>query len=85
MESVCIEIPEKIAFSLKIPKSELQERLRTELAIRLYQKGILGFGKARELAGLHKWLFQEILAKENVAMNYDAEELGKDLETMGKL
>jgi len=85
MRDVCIEIPEKIAFSLKIPKSEIQERLRTELAIRLYQTGILGFGKARELSSVNKWQFQEILAKENVTMNYDADELEKDLETMSIL
>jgi len=85
MKTVCIEISEKIIFSLKIPNSELQERLRTELAIRLYQKGILGFGKARELAGLHKWDFQKMLTKENVAVNYDSDELEKDLETVGIL
>ncbi|MFH0726550.1 MAG: UPF0175 family protein [Pseudomonadota bacterium] len=85
MKTVCLEIPEQIAASLKIPRAELQERLRMELAIRLYQKGILGFGKARELSGLHKWMFQEILSKENVLMNYDVEELGKDLETIRNL
>jgi len=82
MKTVCLEIPEQIAASLKIPNAELQERLRIELAIRLYQKGILGFGKARELSGMNKWLFQEFLSKENVPMNYDIEELEKDLETI---
>ena len=85
MKPIQIEIPEKIVFSLKIPESELQQRLQTELAIRLYQKGILGFGKARELADLNKWHFQEILAKESISMNYDADELEEDLETMRKL
>lgn len=82
MKTVCLEIPEQIAASLKIPNAELQERLRVELAIRLYQKGILGFGKARELSGMNKWLFQEFLSKENVPMNYDIDELEKDLETI---
>lgn len=82
MKTVCLEIPEQIAASLKIPNAELQERLRVELAIRLYQKGILGFGKARELSSMNKWLFQEFLSKENVPMNYDIDELEKDLETI---
>ena len=69
MKNVCLEIPEQIAASLKIPYAELQERLRMELAIRLYQKGILGFGKARELSGLNKLRFQEILAKEDVSFS----------------
>lgn len=85
MKPIQIEIPEKIVFSLKIPESELQQRLQAELAIRLYQKGILGFGKARELANLNKWQFQEMLAKENISLNYDTDELEEDLETIGKL
>ncbi len=80
-----IEIPDSILLSLKIPEGEVTERLQIELAIRLYQKGILGFGKARELAKLKKWQFQEILAKEGIALNYDVEELEKDLEAIKDL
>lgn len=82
MKTLSVEIPESISLSIKIPESELKGRLKVELAIRLYQKGILGFGKARELAGLNKWQFQEILAKENISLNYDIEELEGDLETL---
>lgn len=85
MEALSVEIPESITLSIKIPESELKTRLKIELAIRLYQKGILGFGKARELAGLNKWQFQEILAKEKVPLNYDLEELERDLETLRSL
>ena len=85
MEALSVEIQESISLSIKIPESELKTRLKIELAIRLYQKGILGFGKARELAGLNKWQFQEILAKENIPLNYDLEELERDLETLRSL
>ena len=85
MEALSVEIPEGISLSIKIPESELKARLKIELAIRLYQKGILGFGKARELAGLNKWQFQEILAKEKIPLNYDLEELERDLETLRSL
>ena len=85
MEALSVEIPESISLSIKIPESELKTRLKIELAIRLYQKGVLGFGKARELAGLNKWQFQEILAKENIPLNYDLEELERDLETLRSL
>lgn len=85
MEALSVEIPESISLSIKIPESELKTRLKIEIAIRLYQKDILGFGKARELAGLNKWQFQEILAKENIPLNYDLEELERDLETLRSL
>jgi predicted HTH domain antitoxin len=82
MKTVSVEIPEQIVLSLKIPEPELQEQLKVELAVRLYQKRILGFGKARELAGLTKWQFLEKLAKEQIPLNYDVEELERDLETV---
>lgn len=85
MKTLSVEIPESISLSIKIPESELKGRLKVELAIRLYQKGILGFGKTRELSGLNKWQFQEILAKENIPLNYDIEELERDLETLRSL
>ena len=85
LHTVAIEIPEQIAFSLKIPRATLQERLTLELAIRLYQKGIVSFGKARELVELNKWEFQQQLAKEQIPINYDLEELERDLETMREL
>ena len=85
IHTVAIEIPEQIAFSLKIPRPMLQEQLTLELAIRLYQKGILSFGKARELVRLNKWEFQEKLAKEHIPINYDLEELERDLKTMREL
>lgn len=85
MKTISVEIPESISLSIKIPESELRGRLKVELAIRLYQKRILGFGKARELAELNKWQFQEILAKENIPLNYDIEELERDMETLRSL
>jgi predicted HTH domain antitoxin len=85
MKALSVEIPESISLSIKIPAPELKARLKVELAIRLYQKGFLGFGKARQLAGLNKWQFQETLAKENIPLNYDLEELERDLETLRSL
>jgi len=80
-----IEIPAKIAKSIKLPEGEVEERIRKELAIRLYEKGLLGFGKARELAGMTKWEFHELLAKEKVIRKYDFEELEKDKEIVREL
>lgn len=43
-----IDIPESIAASLSLPQPEVQQRLRTELAIALYAQGILSFGTLNE-------------------------------------
>ncbi len=82
MKTVSVEIPERIALSLRLPLAGLQNQLKIELAVRLYQRGILGIGKARELAGLTKWQFMELLANEQIPLNYDVEELERDVETV---
>lgn len=57
-------------------------RLRKELAVRLYEKRLLGFGKARQLAQMPKWEFQRLLGEENILRSYDSEELEKDMKSL---
>ena len=78
---VVIEVPE----GLRIPPGELEERLRVELALRLYEKGIASLGQARRIAGLSKWDFLELLAREGIPLHYTEEELREDLEAAKKL
>jgi len=83
--SVVLKIPKEITRSMKLPEKELPQRLKMELAVRLYQVGVLTFGKARELAGMSKWEFQFLLGQEGVLRRYDVEDLEKDLFTLEKL
>ncbi len=78
---VVIEVPE----GLRVPPSELEKRLRVELALRLYEKGIASLGQSRRIAGIAKWDFLELLAKEGIPLHYDEEELREDLEVVRKL
>ncbi len=81
VKRVVIEVPE----GLRIPPDELEERLRVELALRLYEKGIASLGQARRIAGLSKWDFPELLAREGIPIHYGEEELKEDLETAKRL
>jgi len=82
MSKLSLEIPDELVQSLKLPRDEAQERLRRELALRLYEKGLLGFGKARELARMTKWEFSRLLGEEGIPRHYDLEEFEKDLRTL---
>ena len=84
MPKLTLEIPEELIQSLKIPHDEAPARLKRELALRLYEKGLLSFGKARELAGMSKWEFSRLLGKEGIPRRYDLEEFEKDLRTLEK-
>lgn len=85
MAKLTIEVPEDLVESLKIPRKEALKRVKEELAVRLYEKGLLGFGKARELAGMTKWEFHFLLGKEGIPRHYDVEDLEEDLQTLKEL
>mgnify|MGYP000545346720 CR=1 FL=1 len=81
VKRIVIEVPE----TLRIPLGELEERLRVELALRLYEKGIASLGQARRIAGMPRWDFLELLAREGIPIHYDEEELAEDLEVARRL
>ena len=78
VKRVIIEVPE----SLRVPPGELEEKLRIELALRLYEKRIATLGQARRIAGLPKWDFLELLAREGISIHYGEEELREDLQVI---
>ena len=82
MGKMILEIPAELADALRLPSEEQPARLRRELAVRLYQKGLLSFGKARELAEMSKWEFYLLLGEEGIVRRYDVEELEEDLEVI---
>jgi predicted HTH domain antitoxin len=85
MSRLVLEISNEIAESLQLPSSERLSRVKRELAIRLYQKGLLSFGKAQELAQMTKWEFHLLLGDEEIERSYDLEELESDLNTLEQL
>ncbi len=85
MAKISLEIPSDVMESIKLPRREVIGRLKQELAVKLYEKGVLSFGKARKLAEMTKWDFQQLLGREKVARHYDIEEFEKDIKTLEKL
>ena len=83
--SLRLEFNDEISDALRIPPEEQEGRLRKELALRLYEKGLLTLGKARQMARMQKWEFLLLLAKEGISRHYDKNELDRDLATLDKL
>ena len=82
MRSMVLEIPDDVVGALRVPATEKIGRLRWELAVRLYEQGLLTFGKARELAQVSKWEFHFLLGREKIIRHYDLEELEEDLKSL---
>lgn len=74
-----IEIADEIFDSLKLPEEERERALKTELAVSLYDRGVLSFGKARSLAELSKLEFHRLLGEREVERHYTRDELDEDL------
>lgn len=77
-KKITIELPNMV----KLPEDEVEERGKLELALRLYEKGILSFGQARKLANMSKLDFIEILKKEKIGIPYDENEFREDLKVI---
>lgn len=79
--TVAIEIPREVLHATGMTPEEL----RRELAVFLYQQQKLSFGKARELAGVTVWAFQQLLGSRGIAAHYDIEDYEQDLATLREL
>jgi predicted HTH domain antitoxin len=79
--TVSIEVPREVVHITRMTPDEL----RRELAIYLFQQGKLSFGKAREMAGMTAWAFQQLLGSRSVPVHYTVEEYEQDLKTLKEL
>lgn len=82
---ITIEIPDSLAQAIKLPEEEITARLHVELAIRLYRKKLLNFGKARDLAKMTYWDFHELLGREGIERDYNVDDLNEDLQTLERM
>ena len=81
LSTVSIEIPRQILHATRMTTQEL----KCELAISLFQRGKLSFGKAREMTGMTVWAFQQLLGSRGASVHYDVEDYEEDLATIESL
>ena len=77
--SIQLEIPDAIAHAIRLPLSDQEQQLLVELAVTLYARDMLSFGKARELSGLSKYEFGLLLGRRGIPRHYGTEELRDDV------
>lgn len=78
---VTIEIPREVIHATRMTPEEL----RKELAISLFQLGKLSFGKAREMADMTVWDFQQLLGSRGILAHYNVAEYEEDLSTLREI
>ena len=78
-EGLDLHIPDSIVEAIRLPRGRVREELMRELALALYAQGLLSLGKARELAGMDKRTFGQLLGERGIPRHYGADELQDDL------
>jgi predicted HTH domain antitoxin len=79
--TIAIEIPREIVHITRMTP----QALKRELALSLFEQGKLSFGKARELAEMTVWEFQQLLGSRGIPIHYDIEDYEEDLTTLREL
>ncbi len=78
METI-LKIPLDVYNAMKLPEKGKIDLLLLELAITLYDRQILSFGKARELAKFSKNDFHNELGKRKIERHYNIDNYIEDL------
>ena len=85
MEEISVKVPRDLVRILKVKDEEVPKLVRLYLAIELYRERKVSLGKAAEIAGVSKWEMMEILASKNIPIQYDVEDLEKDIKTLEEI
>lgn len=79
--TIAIEIPREIMHAARMKPLELKQ----ELAIHLFQQERLSFGKARQLADMSAWVFQQLLGSRDIPMHYDIDDYTEDMAALKEI
>lgn len=79
MERLVLEVPREVVEAVKLPPAEVEKEFRKELALALYQRGVLSLGKARALAQMTRWEFEELLGQRGIVRHYTRADLEEDI------
>jgi predicted HTH domain antitoxin len=58
----------------------VEHEFRKELALALYQREVLPLGKARLLAQMTRWEFEELLGRRRILRHYTDTDLKEDIQ-----
>jgi predicted HTH domain antitoxin len=83
MAELTVQYPDDLLLASGKTRSAVEDQLRFELAVRLFQVGQLSLGKAAELAGLSKTRFGDELGRLKIpTINHDDSEIEAELSAL---
>lgn len=82
MSDITIVVPPAIVQAFRLPPETIQAELQQELALALYQRGILSSSIACNLAGITRWEWEALLGERKIPRHYADDELERDIVHM---
>lgn len=79
MMKLTLDVPGEVLEAVKLPPAEVEKEFRKELALALYHRGVLSLGKARILAQMTRWEFEELLGQRGIPRHYTEADLEEDI------
>ncbi|MFN8255667.1 MAG: UPF0175 family protein [Bacteroidales bacterium] len=68
-QSISIDLPSDILLALNESEAELKQRIKIDLAIRLYKLQKLTIGKATQLSELSRFEFETLLSENEIPIS----------------
>jgi predicted HTH domain antitoxin len=68
-QTINIDFPSDILLALNETEDELKQRIKIELAVRLYKLQKLTIGKAAQVAGLSRLQFENLLSENEIPIS----------------
>ena len=82
-QTITIDFPSELFLALNETESEIKQRIKISLAIRLYKLQKLTIGKAAQVAGLSRLQFETILSENEIPIsNLTIDDVIGDIEKM---
>jgi predicted HTH domain antitoxin len=79
MQTLTLEVPFEVLVAVRLPPAEAEREFRLELALALYRRGALPLGKARLLARMTRWEFEDALGQREIPRHYTETDLEEDI------
>ena len=82
-QTISIDFPSDMFLALNETESEIKQRIKISLAIRLYKLQKLTIGKAAQVAGLSRLQFETLLSENKISIsNLTIEDVISDIEKL---
>lgn len=82
-QTISIDFPSDILLALNETESEIKQRIKISLAIRLYKLEKLTIGKAAQGSGLSRFQFETILSENEIPIsNLTIDDVISDIEKL---